>query len=278
MRQIAGVPMNVPIRTVGIVGLGNMGARISHHLIARGFAVIGYDVNPAAKNRAASELKAVGSPADVARQSDLVIILTGYENEVESALFGKDGVVEGARSETIVCVSSTVAPQSMKQFGARLIERKLVPIDAPLCRGEAAAEAGELLVVGGGDAAAFERCKPAFAAFSNACFHLGELGSGQVGKMVNNQILWACVCANLEALQLGQRYGVDREMLRSMLVASSARNWALEARALEVGQTTSWAEKDMMIVLQEADVMRLSLPLAGVVKEVIKGFEMARQR
>jgi 3-hydroxyisobutyrate dehydrogenase-like beta-hydroxyacid dehydrogenase len=122
--------------------------------------------------------------------------------------------------------------------------------------------------MGGGDKIPFDACRPAFAAFADAVFHLGPLGSGEVGKMVNNLILWACISANDEGLKLGNKLGVDRDALREALVASSASNWALASRIEE--QPMPWAEKDMTIVLKEADLLRLSVPLCGVVKEVVK--------
>ena len=141
-------------------------------------------------------------------------------------------------------------------------------LDIPLCRGEQAAERGKLLIMGGGDKSVFDACRPAFAAFADSVFHLGALGAGQVGKMVNNLILWACISANDEGLKLGNKLGVERDALREALVASSASNWALASRIEE--QPMPWAEKDMTIVLKEADRLRMSVPLCGVVKEVVK--------
>jgi 3-hydroxyisobutyrate dehydrogenase-like beta-hydroxyacid dehydrogenase len=162
----------------------------------------------------------------------------------------------------------------MRDFGHRLDRQGMSPLDIPLCRGEPAAEAGRLLMVGGGDAQVFERCRPAFSAFADTIHHLGPLGAGQVGKMVNNLILWACICANDEGIRLGEELGVDREALRAMLLDSSAQNWALQTRIADLAMP--WAEKDMMIVLSEADATRITLPLCGVVKEVIKGIKVAR--
>jgi 3-hydroxyisobutyrate dehydrogenase-like beta-hydroxyacid dehydrogenase len=194
---------------------------------------------------------------------------------VADALFAAKGVAAGAKAGTVIGVAATISPQGMRRFGARLAERGLIALDIPLCRGEPAAEAGQLLIVGGGDAAAFERCRPTFAAFADSIFHLGDVGAGQVGKMVNNLILWACISANYEGLKLGETLGVDRAALRAMLLESSGENWALRSGAGE--RPMPWAEKDMMIVLEEADSARLSLPLCGVIKEVIKGIKVERR-
>ena len=145
-------------------------------------------------------------------------------------------------------------------------------LDIPLTRGEAAAIAGKLLILGAGEEATFEACRPVFSAFASDIFHLGPAGAGQAGKMVINLILWACTSANDEGRRLGAAFGVDPERLRAALAQSSAQNWSMDTRAEESGMP--WAEKDMPIVLQEADSARLSLPLCGTVKEAIKGLKI----
>ena len=263
------------IKTVGVIGLGKMGNPMARHLARNGFAVLGHDIDPAACQRLAQHgVTAAPSPAALASASDLVIVVTAFENEAEAVLFGADGVVSSAKPGTIVGIAATISPQGMRRFGASLAERQLIALDIPLCRGEPAAEAGQLLIVGGGDKAAFDRCRPAFASFANSIFHLGPVGAGQVGKMVNNLILWACISANYEGLKLGGHLGVDRAAMRAMLLDSSGENWALRSGAGE--RPMPWAEKDMMIVLEEADAARLSLPLCGTIKEVIKGIKIER--
>lgn len=263
------------IKTVGVIGLGKMGAPMARHLAAKGFDVIGQDIDPSAVKRLAPHgVTAAPSPAKLAAASDLVIVVTAFERQVEDVLFGADGVADGARPATVVGIAATISPQGMRKFSDRLIERGLIPLDIPLCRGEPAAEAGQLLIVGGGDAGAFERCRPAFSSFADSIFHLGPAGAGQVGKMVNNLILWACISANYEGLKLGEQLGVDRAAMRTMLLESSGENWALRSGAGD--RPMPWAEKDMMIVLDEADAARISLPLCGVIKEVIKGIKVER--
>lgn len=162
----------------------------------------------------------------------------------------------------------------MRSFGERLEEKGMLPLDIPICRGEPAAEAGKLLIVGGGDAEAFKLCRAAFSAFADSIHHLGPIGAGQVGKMVNNLILWACISANYEGLKIGEKLGVNREAMRTMLLDSSAQNWPLQTQIADLPMP--WAEKDMMIVLKEADAARITLPLCGVIKEVIKGIKIER--
>jgi 3-hydroxyisobutyrate dehydrogenase-like beta-hydroxyacid dehydrogenase len=263
------------IETVGLIGLGKMGNPMARHLIARGFKVVGCD--PVAEASAAARalgVRIVASPREAALAAGLVIIVVGFESEVEAVVFGKDGILAGAQAGTVVALASTVAPRYAKRLAARLGERNATLLDIPLARGEPAAEAGKLLIYGAGDAAAFEACRPAFAAFASDIFHLGAAGAGQVGKMVNNLLLWACTAANDEALRLGQALGVEPERLREALLHGSGTNWSLESGAGD--RPMPWAEKDMGIVLDEADLARLSLPLAGTVKEVIKGLKIRK--
>ena len=267
--------MVAQIANIAIIGLGKMGAPIARHLVNAGFAVHGVDVNPAALETAhASGAQIAANPGQAAAQSDLIIVLTAYETQVEEVIFGAHGVVEGARPGAIVAVAATINPATQSAIAQRLEARGLVPLDIPICRGEGAAEAGKLLITGGGDEEAFDRCRPAFATFADSVHRIGPAGAGQVGKMVNNLILWACISANTEGFKLAGQYGVDAGAMRDMLLESSAHNWAMETEIDK--QPMPWAEKDMMIVLGEADRLRLSLPLCGTVKEVIKGIKIER--
>jgi 3-hydroxyisobutyrate dehydrogenase-like beta-hydroxyacid dehydrogenase len=264
------------IRRVGLIGLGKMGLPIGRRLVQKGFAVTGYDVAlPALKAAASAGMQAVNSPKAVAAASELVIVVVGFDVEVEAAMFGENGVVVGAGDGTIVAIASTIAPHTMQRIAARLpASPKIALLDIPLCRGEGPAQTGELLIMGGGDRVAFDACRPAFSAFATTVHHLGPVGAGQVGKMVNNLILWACISANEEGFKLAGKLGVGRETLRAALLDSSAANWSLATQPEE--KPMPWAEKDMTIVLKEADAARLVLPLCGTVKEVIKTVKIER--
>jgi 3-hydroxyisobutyrate dehydrogenase-like beta-hydroxyacid dehydrogenase len=261
------------IERVGILGLGKMGGPMAKHMLAKGINVLGYDPNAAAiANARKMELRLASSAREVAAHTDLVIVVVGFDSEVEQVLFGADGVLAGAPPGLIVALGSTVAPRYAKKLAERLAERRIVLLDVPLTRGEAAALTGKLLILGSGDETAFDACRPVFQSFASDIFHLGEAGAGQVAKMVNNAILWACMTANDEGLRLGEALGVDPEKLRKALHYSSAQNWSMDTRAEESGMP--WAEKDMRILLHEADVARLALPVCGAVKEGIKALKI----
>ena len=263
------------VRRVGIIGLGKMGHPMARHLRKAGFDVTAYDIDA----RACSEAQRAGigiaaNPAAVAQQSDFVIVVVGFDKEAEAVLLGPDGIIAAARSGLIVGIASTVAPRTMQRLAGRLTDTGIVLLDMPITRGEPAAEAGQLLVMVGGDVQAFDACKPALESFASSIFHLGQLGAGQVGKMVNNMILWSCISANFEGFKLAQALDVDLDRLRTALIDSSASNWALQTQIDRFPMP--WAEKDMRIVLSEADHLRLSVPLCGVVTEVVKSVKRER--
>ena len=263
------------IKNVAVIGLGKMGNPIARHLHNGGFSVTGFDVDANACRALAGKGVAVAaSPGEAAATADLVIVIVAFEHDVDSVLFGDDGVGARARPGTIVGIAATISPEGMSGFTERLSQLGFIPLDIPLCRGERPAEAGKLLITGGGDKDAFDACRPAFSTFASSIYWLGLAGAGQVGKMVNNLILWACICGNHEGFKLAGRYGVDEIAMREMLLDSSASNWALETEVSR--HPMPWAEKDMMIVLAEADRQRVSLPLSGTLKEVIKSIKIDR--
>jgi 3-hydroxyisobutyrate dehydrogenase-like beta-hydroxyacid dehydrogenase len=265
------------IKRVGVIGLGKMGMPMTRHLLAQGHEVTAFDLQPDAIARAVKlGAKPGQSPRTVAAASELVIVVVGFDNEVMDVVFGPDGVLAGAQRHAVIAVASTVLPETVKKIAAQADElgQGIAVLDIPLCRGEPAAVDGKLLMLAGGDAAVFERCRAVFSAFANDIFLVGALGAGQVGKLVNNLLLWTCICGNYEGLKLAERMGVDAEVLRKALVKSSANNWALET--WQQVRPMPWAEKDMAIVMQEADRLRVPLPLAGIVREVIKAIKIEK--
>jgi 3-hydroxyisobutyrate dehydrogenase-like beta-hydroxyacid dehydrogenase len=259
------------IKDVGIIGLGKMGLPMARHMLTKGFAVAGYDLSKERSDMAAKlGARIAASPREVAEASDLVIIIVGFDSEVMQVLNGADGIFAGARKNAVIAVASTCYEETMHKIAelAAKENKNIGVIDTPLCRAERAAEEGNLLLLGGGEQALFDRCEKVFSTFCTDIEVLGKLGAGQIGKMINNQLLWACISANYEGLKLAAAMGVDTERLRQALLKSSGRNWALET--WHIHRAMPWAEKDMTIVAHEADRFRITMPLSGVAKEVVK--------
>lgn len=261
---------------VGFIGLGRMGLPMAHRVSAD-FAVCGTDRDTA--RRALAEAQGVAwcdSTISVAKSSDLLIILVGTESQAEEVVFGSQGLAAACRPNAVILLASTVRPAFSRSIAAALAAERsdLVLLDGPIARGEQAAADGSLLMFLGGDRAACQRIDPVLACLASEREWMGPIGTGQSAKMINNYLLWACLTASVEGLDLGESEGLDREQLRRVLTLSSGDNWALRTRADD--RPALWAEKDMAIVLEEAERQQLTMPLAAQVRESIKGFKRSR--
>ena len=246
--------------TVGVVGAGRMGLPIIGHLVRRGFRTLATDVN-ASKKSSVENLRATWAvdAAQLARDSDIVLVCVGFDHEVRALLQENRAALEGK----IVAILSTILPKTVQELAKANPDCSL--IDSTVCRGGDAADKGTLLSFVGGPKNVVERVTPVLKAYSSDVVHTGGVGSAQVAKAVNNLIMWACLVADHEGLALAQRYGVDVDMLRRALGMSSAANSALEKWGT---QTMAWAEDDMAIVAQMAAECGLALPQASLTREI----------
>jgi 3-hydroxyisobutyrate dehydrogenase-like beta-hydroxyacid dehydrogenase len=253
---------------VGIVGAGRMGLAMLRHLVKKGYPVTVCDISDKQRD-AARGLGAtvVSTPAEVGRASDIVILGVGYDDEVEDVVFGRNSLFESMPRGSIIAVSSTAKPDSMKTLAERVAAKGIEVMDAPICRGRFAADSGTLLALVGGKPDVVERARPVYATFASDFVHLGEVGNGQVGKAINNMMLWFNACGVMEAGRLAEQTSVDMVKLRDALLTSSAASDSLK----EWDRVSfTWAMKDMQIVSDMTDKAGLSLPLTGAIKEVVK--------
>jgi 3-hydroxyisobutyrate dehydrogenase len=253
---------------VGIVGAGRMGLAMLRHLVKKGYAVTVCDISDKQRDAArALGAAVVTTPADVAKVSDIVILGVGYDDEVEDVVFGKNGLADALAPGSIIAVSSTAKPDNMKKLAERVGQKGIGVMDAPICRGRFAADSGTLLALVGGQADVVERARPVYTTFASDYVHLGEVGNGQVGKAINNMMLWFNACGVMEAGRLAEKTSVDMVKLREALLTSSAASDSLK----EWDRVSfTWAMKDMQIVSDMTDKSGLSLPLTGAIKEVVK--------
>jgi len=262
-------------QAVGLIGAGRMGLPIIGHLARKGFAVLVHDVDPA--KRAAAEAKGgqwAASAGQIAGSADFILVCVGYDREVKE-LLGAGGALTGARSGTVIAILSTIHPRTVQELADQLRPGGIDVVDSTVCRGSWAADEGTLLSFVGGSADVVARLTPVLRTYSSDVVHTGPVGTAQVAKAANNLILWACLVADHEGLALAQRYGVDIAALRPALLTSSSANHALENWG---NQTMAWAQDDMAIVGEMADDCGISLPQAGVVREICRTLKPRRYR
>jgi 3-hydroxyisobutyrate dehydrogenase len=253
---------------VGIIGVGRMGLAMAKHLINHGYRLTVCDINRESLDKAQQMGATVaGTPAELGRAVTFVILGVGYDEEVNAVVLGADGVLTTLAAGSIIAVSSTVAPDTVKALDAKARAKGVDILDAPICRGRWFADEGKLLTLFGGRPEVVARGRPVYATFSSDIAHLGAVGHGQVGKAMNNLLLWVNAIGLIEAGRIAETTGIDLPTLRDALQISSGKSQALE----DWNQISfTWALKDMQIVSKMADQAGLALPITGAVKELVK--------
>jgi 3-hydroxyisobutyrate dehydrogenase-like beta-hydroxyacid dehydrogenase len=265
-----------PTAGVAVIGLGKMGLPMARHLRAAGFRVSGYDPSPTSRHRAAAlGIDVTATPAEAAATTAAALIVVGFDEQAVEVISEPElGLLAGAGRGYLIAMCSTVRTSTSVQMAEAADKVGVVLVDATLCRGEPAAEDATLLIMCGGPAAALDRLQPVLSIVGEDVLRLGDVGAGQIGKTLNNYLLWNSVVANHEALRLGGRLGLDLEALRQSLLLSSGSNWALETWLRS--RPMPWAEKDMRILLADAEVANTPMPNAGVVNEEIKRIKIVK--
>lgn len=249
---------------VGFIGLGRMGQPMCRHILQAGFALTVFDLQEEAMQAVvALGARAASSGREVARASDVVLAMVADDAQVRQVV---NEASQGARPGTVIAVCSSIHPDTCRELARECAARKVGFVDAPVARGQRGAEAGALTVFAGGDAHQVEKCRPVFAAYAKAIFHMGVVGAGQITKTCNNLMHWASIVACYETLTLGARLGIAPKDLRSALIAGSADSRTL--RELELVKLT-WPDKDMTTALALANTSETPVPLMENVRELI---------
>jgi 3-hydroxyisobutyrate dehydrogenase len=238
--------------TVGVVGLGNMGGRIARRLVDGGEDVVGFDLDAA--RAAGAGARAAGSLAEVASAADIVLLSLPDSNVIEAVV---DAIEGDLRAGQVVVDLSTAAPASTVAIHERLAARGVAYVDAGISGGAAAAEAGTLTIMAGGEAEALDAVAPVLAHFARAVHHMGASGSGHVAKLINNFLNAVSLAATAEAMIAGRKAGLDLRQLLEVVNASSGVNFAtlnrfpriVEGDYLEGGLTSDLMAKDVMLYL-----------------------------
>jgi len=259
-----------------VIGLGAMGFQMAKHMRAKGFAVVGYDISTEVNARAAEMgVRIATDVADVGRQADVIFVIVQTDRQVEQVIEGEGGLLAVMKPGTVICIASSVAPETCKRIAATADAGGIGVLDTPLILGQEAANSGTLTIFVGGEAQWLERARPLLEAFGRRILLIGGSGAGQVAKTVNNMLLWSCICANFEALSLGKRLGVDIPTLIAALEFSSGANNSLSRWGQSTGK---WAEKDMDVALDLAQQVRLPVPLNSLVDQLMKTMDRERMR
>ena len=258
---------------IGLIGVGIMGKPMALNFTRAGYSVVVHDVNRQSVDELVKQgLASAASAKAAAAQSDVVITMLPDSPEVEAAVLGPDGVLEGIRKGALFIDMSTIAPETSKKLFKIFAGRGVAALDAPVSGGEVGAKEATLSIMVGGDTAAFERALPILKATGKNIVHIGPAGAGQVTKACNQIVVALTIQAVAEALTLAKKSGVDVAKVREALLGGFAQSRILDIHGKRIlennfkpGFRIRLHRKDMNIILQTGRALSVPLPCSAVV-------------
>lgn len=249
-----------------VIGVGAMGKAMAGHMVKAGHAVFTNDIDAgrlaASAETGATPVAALTELAGLAEVFVVVVVSDDQSRTVTRAL-----LEAGVRPGSVIAISATNHPDTMRELGAECAAKGVGFIDAPVVFGLQGAMRGELGTLCGGRAEDVEKARPVLASYSRFVEHVGPLGAGQLAKTCNNMLHWASCVANFETLLLAKRYGIDAQRMREILLKCPGKNVTLERWD---GTMFTWHEKDMDVALEMAQAGGIPMPLFGQVDQLVK--------
>ena len=256
-----------------------MGYPMARNLARAGHQVAVWSHTSSKAAQLAREEKAVacGTPKQVAEQAECIFACVGDTKMSERVLTGADGVVEGAKSGTVVADASTIGPEASRAIGEKLTSRGIHFLDAPCTGSTPGATNGTLTFMVGGDAKTFERVKPYFEIIGKQFFFCGGPGMGLQAKLTQNLILANLMQAFNEGIVLSTKGGIDPELMLEVLNASAAKSGLISYKAPFVFKrdfttnfSTKWMHKDIGLALESAQSLGLPMPVTSLTEQVFQ--------
>ena len=265
-----------PATRVAFLGLGVMGFPMAGHLAKAGHDVTVY-------NRSAEKARAwvaefggtsAATPAEAAKQADIVFCCVGNDEDLRSVVLGPQGAFAGMAKGCLFVDHTTASAEVARELAAQAKTMGLGFIDAPVSGGQAGAVNGLLTVMVGGSQADFDRARPVAMAFSRAFTRIGESGAGQLAKMVNQICIAGLVQGLSEGVAFGMKAGLDMKLVLDVIGKGAAQSWQMDNRGgtmvdgkFDFGFAVDWMRKDLGLCMQEAQRNGAQLPVAELVDQ-----------
>ena len=261
---------------VAFLGLGVMGFPMAGHLAAKGHDVVVYNRTFAKAEAWTKKHKgsAAKTPREAAAGREIVFCCVGNDDDLRSVVTGPDGAFAGMAKGTIFFDNTTASADIARELHAQARKLGIDFVDAPVSGGQAGAESGQLTVMCGGDQTAFDKAKPVADGYAKAVTLIGGPGAGQLTKMMNQMCIAGIVQGLAEALNLGQRSGLDMEKAIGAISKGAAQSWQMDNRwqnmvagKFDYGFAVDWMRKDLGICLAEGKRAKAMMPLVALVDQ-----------
>jgi 3-hydroxyisobutyrate dehydrogenase-like beta-hydroxyacid dehydrogenase len=260
--------------TIGFIGLGQMGAPMVRNLIKAGYTPVIHNRSRAIVETIAAEgASPAGSAREVAERVEILLSCVGFPADVERVYLGEGGAIEGARAGQVFCDLSTVGPDTHQKIAARLKEKGVGYLDAPVSGGTSGAEAGTLTIMVGGEVEHFQRVLPMLDAMGQNINHVGPTGAGATIKLINQMMNIVNALGAMEGLILATKAGIEPGLAHEILRTSSGASRSLDAvaqtaftRNFEPGFAAELMHKDVSLAVGLGRALGVRL-LAGSLAE-----------
>ena len=271
--------MSASSQKVAFLGLGVMGGPMAGHLAKAGHTVTVYNrthskANDWVNKHSALKVRAAATPKEAAQGADFVFCCVGNDDDLRSVTTAEQGAFHGMTKGSIFIDHTTASAEVARELYSAAKSMGLSFLDAPVSGGQLGAENGSLTVMVGGDADAFNKAKPVGMAFSKAFTRVGETGSGQLAKMVNQICVAGLVQALAEAINFGMKAGIDMKLVLEIISKGAAQSWQMENRGttmvdgkFDFGFAVDWMRKDLGLCMQEARRNGAPLPVTALVDQ-----------
>jgi 2-hydroxy-3-oxopropionate reductase len=269
-------------QVIGFIGLGIMGRPMARNLLKAGYSLVVHSRSQGPVDEIVKAgATAAASPKDVAAQCDVLITMLPNSPDVEQVVLGPNGIIEGARRGMILADMSTISPIVSQKIGKALETKGVAMLDAPVSGGEKGAIDGALSIMVGGDKGVFERVLPIFQAMGKTITLLGPLGFGGFTKLANQIIVAVNLTALAEALTLGKKAGLDRELLLTALAGGLAGSKCLDQKkpnyvsnTYNPGFKIDLHYKDLGLIMESARALGVPLPATAIVQELFSALRV----
>lgn len=264
-------------KTIGFIGLGEMGLPMAKNLIKAGYGLNIFDMN----KKPLLELEKLGarvlpSSREVAQASRIVIIMVRSPDQVREVIAGKEGLLAGVAPSTIILIMSTIDSGTAQEMSRLAAEKEVVVLDCPVSGGSPGAEAGTLTIMAGGPEEVLKSCRPMLEVMGKNIFYLGGIGMGESAKLINNLLLTIYMSAAYEAVALAKKAGVKMDVLFDLLKTSTGNSWIIQ----HWDMVNSWKEnyvegnsldllyKDIKLALAMGESLKVPLPISGLCNQL----------
>ncbi|MGD9303158.1 MAG: NAD(P)-dependent oxidoreductase [Desulfobacterales bacterium] len=263
------------VKTVGFIGLGQMGKWMALNLVKNNFDLTVYDINSKAMEFLTGQgAKPAKNPAQLAQHVDMIVLSLPNADIVSEVVYGNDGIVRGKKREQILLDCGTCGFLWTMAFAKKLEKEGIRFVDAPVTGMEQRAKDAALTIMFGGPGSMLKEIRPVLEAMGNNIVHMGDVGSGQLAKMINNIIFNSNIAALAEVLPMAVKLGLDAETIARVISNGSGQSFAsdiflpniLEDR-FDKGYPLELAYKDMRHAMEVSDQKKIPLPMIRTAAE-----------